>query len=176
MVGKASGKLILYCQERARGKEFPLTDVQDQLLNRVWHSWAGKLGVSGQDPVPLRLERVVRALIQEGVDKRQIRYRNDRFRIRLKNGEYVLFKTQDQVVHAWLPGIRCAGVDVRVSGATFARFLLDFDAAVPGILRPAESVAAAIRRNAIEYQKDCMIASIRDTVKRNKPHQIITTY
>ena len=176
MVGKASGKLISYCQERARGKEFSLAEVRAQLLNRVWHSWVGKLGISGQDAVPLRLERVVRALIREGVDKQRIRYRNDRFRIRLENGEYVLFKTQDQAVHAWLPGIRCAGVDVRVSGAAFARFLLDFDAAVPGILRPAEAVVAAISRNAIEYRKDCLIASIRDTVKRNKPHRIITTY
>ena len=165
MIEKASGKLIYSCQERTPGKEYPLAEVRGQLLNHVWHKWTGRLGISVQDDTPLRLERVVRALMWEGVDKRRIRYRNDRFRILLENGEYVLFKTMDQTVHAWLPGIKGAGVDVRVSGAAFARFLLAFDATVPEILRHAEAVTEAIRWKAVEYQKDCMIARIKSTVK-----------
>lgn len=167
-IEKASGKLISYCQERTPGQEYPLVVVQKQLLNRVWHSWAGKLGVSGQDGTPLRLERVVRALMWEGVDKRQIRYRNGEFRIGLEHGEYVLFKDADQTVHAWLTDIKRAGVDVHVSGTAFASFLLAYDAAVPEILRHAEVAAEAIRRQAVEYEKDCVIVRIRNTVKRNQ--------
>lgn len=167
MIEKASGKLISYCQERTPGQEYPLLVVQKQLLNRIWHSWAGKLGVSGQDGTPLRLERVVRALMWEGVDKRQIRYRNGEFRIRLEHGEYLLFKDADQTVHAWLTDINRAGVDVRVSGAAFASFLLAYDAAVPEIRRHAEMVAEAIRRKAVEYEKDCMIIRIRNTAKES---------
>lgn len=167
MIEKASGKLICFCQERTPGQEYPLVVVQKQLLNRVWHSWAGKLGLSGQDGTPLRLERVVRALMWEGVDMRQIRYRNGEFRIGLEHGEYILFKDADQTVHAWLTDINRAGVDVRVSGADFARFLLAYDAAVPEIRRHAEMVAEAIRRKAVEYEKDCMIVRIRNTVKES---------
>ena len=165
MIEKASGKLISKCQETTPGKEYPLVVVQKQLMNRVWHSWAGKLGISRQDDTPLRLERIVRALMWEGVDKKQIRYRNGEFRIWLDHGVYVLFKDASQTVHAWLTNINRAGVDVRVSGAAFASFLLAYDAAVPEILRHAEVVAEALRWKAVEYEKECMIARIRNTVK-----------
>ena len=164
IIEKAAGQLAAYYQRRYPGKEQPIAAVQEQLLCRVWLKWAGRLGKSKPENTPLRMERTIRSLMREGLEKAGIRYKDGVFRVRLAQGEYILYKVSDQRVYAWPAGIRGARFPIQVDEEAFARFLLAFDAARPEILRRACSVAYVVRKSTIEYRKECLIAQIRNTV------------
>ena len=165
MIARASRQLVGQCQQRYPGKEQPLAAVREQLLCWVWLKWAGRLGKNRPERKPLRLERTVRSLMREGLRKEDIQYRDGVFRIRLAQGEYILYKVSDQTVYAWPTGIRGARFPVQVDEDAFARFLLAFDAARPEILRHVEAIAGAIHKSVIEYEKDRLIARIRNTAR-----------
>lgn len=116
----------------------------------------------------VRAEAAVAACIHAGLEKRCIRYSNNRYLLQLPNFNYLIYREVSgftalpvSVSSAMYGNREAIGLDKE----TFAEFLFSFDALVPDIRSAADGIRQAIHDDLLEKEKEAMVSRILATAE-----------
>ena len=119
------------------------------------------------------MEKALSVLIRRKALQERVVCKKHSFRIRLENGQYRAYREEGTEYIRACPWPAEKRYIIQITGGRFADFLLQFDAAIPGMLSRVPAIVDAIRTRELEERKESLEAELKERVIQSVVDQIL---
>ena len=154
------------------GIHFTPDRVRSLLIFDVWKKGLDLLNGDVNRNEPLAVEKALAILMNKGVVKGKIKFKENSFRVRLNNSQYRIYKLNGTGVYA-CPWPSKEMYKTRITSGHLATFLLRFDEEIPSIVSHVTTIMEAIKARELEETKRLMEKEIKDKLVQSLLEQYL---
>ena len=138
--------------------------VRDMFVLRVFNSRLGWIAHKHPDSRKLAAEKVVAALMKNGIGKDKVRFSKGIFRVQLSNMEYWIYKKDDGCYVRPGNSANCSLSFQRTSPRGIANYIINFDKDVPELERRSKLLFDAIQEQQIQQRQAAMVKELSENI------------